>query len=97
MPDHVDRDIDMFLRTAQHLRQLFELARFEQPQIAGNDLPRDAALAVPAFDLQQQALSQIARAHARRLQRLHRLQAPRPHPRASGSPMEAISSSDAIR
>ena len=74
MPDHRDRDIDMFLRPAQHLRQFLELAHLEQPHVVGNDLPRHAALAVRALDLQQQAFLQIARADAGGVERLHGLQ-----------------------
>ena len=38
------------------------------------DLPGDAALAVDALDLQQQALPQAARAHSRRIERMHHVQ-----------------------
>ena len=44
--------------------------------MVGDDLPGHAALAVDALDLQQQALAQIARADAGRVERLHHASAP---------------------
>ena len=47
MPDHVDRDLDMLQRPTQLLRDFLVLPGLEQPQMVRDDLPGDAALAVP--------------------------------------------------
>ncbi len=39
-----------------------------------NDLPGDAAAPIHAFDLEQQALPEIARSHAGGIERLHHMQ-----------------------
>ncbi len=49
----------------QKLGQFLELPQLEQPQVIGHDLPGYAALAVAAFDLQQQALAQVGATDAR--------------------------------
>ena len=95
--DHLHGDLDVLERPPQHLGQFLVLPHLQQPQVVGDDLPGDAALAVHAFDFQQQALPQIARAHAGRIERLHHLQAPARHAPAVCSPSAAISSSDAER
>ena len=74
MPDHIDRDLNVLHRSSELLRHLLKLPRFEQPQVVGNDLPGDTAFAVPALDLEQQALAHIASGDPAGIQRLNDLQ-----------------------
>src|SRR6185437_14980115 len=71
VPDHVDGDLDVLHRPPHHLDDFLVLLGLDQAQVAADDLPRYPALSIEAFDLQQQAFAQAARADARRIERLH--------------------------
>ena len=82
----------MFQGPAQHLGQFLALPGLQQPQVVGDNLPRHAAFAVPAFDLEQQALPQVACAHPRRIQRVNHDAGPAATSAGVCPPTAAISS-----
>ena len=59
-----ERNVNMFLRTAQQTTDLGELASFNQLHMLINNLPGHSALPVASGQLQQKAFTKITRRHA---------------------------------
>ena len=74
MADHVYRDLHVLQRPSELLRDFLKLLGLEQPHVIGDNLPGYAAFAVPALDLEQQALAHIPGRNTGRVQRLNELQ-----------------------
>ena len=95
--DDVVGDLDVLERPAQQPGQFLELAGFDQLQMIADDPPGQAAAAVAALQLQQQALANVAGADAGRIERLYHLQRRLQVRRLGSRPSSASSSSETVR
>ena len=85
------------MRQAQLARQLRHLVVVQQAQVLGDDLLGRRALEVQVLDLQRQALLQVARGDADRVEALNQRAAPSSTSSTGHGPIDAISSTDATR
>ena len=72
MLDDLDDALQGFHVDAQHLRQLREVPLHEHLPVIADDRLHECVVDFEEFELQQQTLAQVARAHADRIERLDR-------------------------